>query len=299
MWIGWGFDYYGREFLEQGTFGPTLLSQNKLTPSRKSEQRARKRGVIKTFVAALLFGKRSAVSRDLLTRIDYFSPVLDWEYEQIKDNNPWFKAAYLSWNYGTIEDDYWANRNVQCAQGRNILVGNSAAATNNHAEAFAQLFACSGTQDRRIVVPLSYGGNPAYVDQVLKIGREYFGERFVPLLEFQPKEEYFATLSSCGFVFMNHVRQQGLGNIVALLCMGAKVYLNSMNPLLSWLRTRGILIFEFDPSASGGKCSAEEFLPLTVKEVQLNRERLISIWGRDVKRRKTKYVVDVLTGIST
>lgn len=108
--------------------------------------------------------------------------------------------------------------------GKNILLGNSASATNNHLEAL-EILKKMDLNDRRIIVPLSYG-DPHYAKQIIKIFEKRLSENFEPVTDFLPLNTYNKLISECGIVVMNHYRAQGVGNLVAALYMGARVYVN-------------------------------------------------------------------------
>lgn len=110
------------------------------------------------------------------------------------------------------------------ADGPDILLGNSASATNNHLEAFDFLSGLN-LEGKKIYTPLSYG-MPDYADAVEEYGSNVLGDRFAPLTTFLPLQEYNKIISRCGVVIMNHYRSQAMGNLIASLYMGAKVYLN-------------------------------------------------------------------------
>lgn len=113
------------------------------------------------------------------------------------------------------------------ATGSDILLGNSASATNNHLEAFDLLKGLS-LGNRKIVSPLSYG-SPRYAKAISDEGNKQFGDRFIPITSFLPIGEYNQLISDCGIVIMNHYRPQAVGNIIAALYMGCKVFLNETN----------------------------------------------------------------------
>ena len=88
-----------------------------------------------------------------LARVDYFSPVLDSEYSLVCKYNSWFRAKYINWNYGTVEDDLLlSGSNVNCV-GDNLLVGNSATDTNNHYEVFESIKSQLNLEHRKVIVP--------------------------------------------------------------------------------------------------------------------------------------------------
>ncbi|MGQ1785704.1 TDP-N-acetylfucosamine:lipid II N-acetylfucosaminyltransferase [Saccharicrinis sp. GN24d3] len=129
-------------------------------------------------------------------------------------------------------------------KGNDILLGNSASDTNNHLEAFVMLKNI-GIGNRKLVVPLSYGSK-VYADYVQKIGDETFNGNFNPLRTFMPLEDYNRILQSCGVVVMNHYRQQAVGNIVMMLWLGSKVYLNESSTFYCYLKRIGIIVFSID-----------------------------------------------------
>ncbi len=111
-----------------------------------------------------------------------------------------------------------------------IQVGHSATPNNKHMEIFKKL---EKYKNEEIVVysPLSYGEKD-YAEEVSLLGKEIFGEKFKPILDFMPFEKYIEFLSDIDIAIFNHNRQQGMGNIITLLGMGKKVYMRS--DITSW-----------------------------------------------------------------
>jgi dTDP-N-acetylfucosamine:lipid II N-acetylfucosaminyltransferase len=108
----------------------------------------------------------------------------------------------------------------------NILVGNSATHTNNHLEIFEKLAAF---KNRNIMIycPLSYGTPANNADCIAKLGKEMFGDKFIPLLEFMPFEKYLELLGQIDIAVFAHKRQQAMGNTITLLGLGKKVYMRT------------------------------------------------------------------------
>lgn len=104
-----------------------------------------------------------------------------------------------------------------------VQVGNSADPSNNHLEVFEKL-ASLQTDNFRVLVPLSYG-DQQHARRVIEEGEKLFGDRFVPLVDFLPPDQYQEFLASIDVAVFNHKRQQALGNLISLLGMGKKVYL--------------------------------------------------------------------------
>ena len=232
-WIGWGFDYYdliGRELLK---------SETKNLPSRKNSFFSLR--IIIRIRQKLQYGRVD--KKSVISIIDYFSPVIYEDFVLVSNAVPDFNPEFVSWNYGTLEDDLIRGLEGTQVTGPNILLGNSASAPNNHLDAFKLLKALD-LGERKIITPLSYG-DEYYRNTIINHGNSEFGDCFVPLVEFMPIDEYIKTISSCSIVVMNHLRQQAMGNIVIMLYLGAKVFLDPKNPAYDFHKKQGAAVCVF------------------------------------------------------
>lgn len=147
----------------------------------------------------------------------------------------------------------------------NILVGNSADPSNNHLEAFEKLLPFKG-ENVMIYCPLSYG--PAdYAERITKLGKEMFGDKFIPLLEFMPFEKYLELLGQIDIAVFAHKRQQAMGNTITLLGLGKKVYMR--NDVTPWAMFDALGVRVFDVRKF-------DLLPLNDDERQNNQARIKS-----------------------
>ncbi len=121
-----------------------------------------------------------------------------------------------------------------------ILVGNSGAEENNHIDSFIKLSQLSG--NFKVIVPLSYACEENYREIVIQKGKEIFGNKFVPLLDFMNPEQYLELLLSVDVAVMNHFRQQAVGNMRTLITLGKKIYLNETNPMYNIFRQNGVYL---------------------------------------------------------
>ncbi|HTL46548.1 MAG TPA: TDP-N-acetylfucosamine:lipid II N-acetylfucosaminyltransferase [Verrucomicrobiae bacterium] len=240
VWCGWGFDY--AHLLTGGKEGLLLPDTARICADLRNSRRN-----LKDWLKALLrLAKRAAGSQavgeplvSVAGRINVFS-VLPVEEENVRGALPAMRAIYHGLPYQTTEDVL--EKGPPRMMGNDILLGNSAAASNNHVDALKLLRETA--QDRNVIVPLSYadpGG--LYTARVVEEGARLLGDRFKPLTAWMPMERYFAHLSNCGIVIMNHRRQQALGNISAALYKGAKVFLRPENPVYRWYLEMGIKLF--------------------------------------------------------
>ena len=179
--------------------------------------------------------------------------------------------------------------------GRDVLVGNSATATNNHLEVFELLARTPAANDRRIIVPLSYG-DTCYRDAVLERGRTLFGERFVPLVDYVAPDVYRALLQSAGHVFLGHVRQQAVGNVCIMLLKGARLYVNTQNPVYTWLEDLGVDVAALRPTGAGFAALEGGLEPLSEGARRAQHRAMLERFGEASKRALTARFIAQLLG---
>lgn len=291
VWLGWGYDYYDRLLAQ--AFPRGLLLHN--TQALRDMQPPSKAGsgalaAIKSR-AAQWIGRRTHWSPRLLERVDIFSPVIEAEFNLALRLNPGFEARYVDWNYGNCETDLGDAQSFPTTNGRDVLVGNSATFESNHADAFELIERHVDLADCNVFVPLSYG-DPWYRDAVIREGNARFGGRFVPITDFMAPDAYRELVRSCGFVFMNHLRQQALGNICIAMLAGSRVYMNRSSPLYRWLIEKGASIDDIDAlaSTSGHRSRLTQLAPA---QQEKNAAVVTGHWGRERKLQKTRHLLDM------
>ncbi len=178
-------------------------------------------------------------------------------------------TSYFCMTYYPLEYIFKGIENLR-VNSNNILLGNSSSISNNHLEAFEKLRAFDLT-GKKLIVPLSYGSKE-YGTHINKIGKTFFGENLYSLFDFMPLDSYNTLLSSCNIVIMNHYRQQAVGNIIAMLWMGAKVYLDERNTFYPYLKRIGVTIFSIDKDLLLNNPMA--LVGLSKVEVNTNRQIL-------------------------
>jgi hypothetical protein len=158
----------------------------------------------------------------------------------------WYKSSARYCECLMYPSNLYTNFEVPLKKGGaiNILVGNSADPTNNHVEVFKKL---EFYKDRNIKIfcPLSYGPQE-HAKKIVQIGKETFGEKFFPLLDFMPYTQYLELLGQVDIAIFAHKRQQGMGNTISLLGLGKKVYMR--NDVTPWamFNALGIKVFDFE-----------------------------------------------------
>lgn len=279
VWSGWGGDYYdllpGGEAALYGQETTALLQQ--IHPSRERAVLSSFRRIESVLRSAFTSSKRHALANriSLIKRFDYFSAPIPEDYQLLKAAlGQHLRAEYTQLNYGSVEGTFLQGG---CGVGGgDVLLGNSATATNNHLEMLDMLSSID-LGSRKIIVPLSYGSSE-YGDEIEKHGRRLLGKNFVPIRNYMPLEEYNQSISSCSIVIMNQRRQQALGNIGAMICRGAKVFLDENNVVYKFFKRRGAYVFSVNEIAERG---TESFISLSDTEKMRNIEVINEVWSHD------------------
>jgi len=276
VWIGWGGDYY-KYFQNYSLFLPkTILLINNLERQKKYS--------FKELLLKFIDKYNAFCKKDIkaLQRVNFFAPVLSEEFSILKNNVENFYPKFLDWNYGVFQKNLYKYSGK--ITGKNILIGNSATAENNHMEIF-EILENIDILSRKIILPLSYGDN-IYGKTIEKISIQLFKGHAEPLMDYMKFDEYLRILEKCSVVIMNHTRQQGLGNILIMIYNGAKVYLNEQNILYQHLKKYGIFIFSL-------KDLNQQSIDNQLDENQkLHNKYLIEkLYGKEVSLRKTEQLI--------
>ncbi|GAK22973.1 4-alpha-L-fucosyltransferase [Vibrio sp. JCM 19052] len=263
IWIGFGFDYY------------SLLNQNFILDYKvKSELNIIDYKKIKKKLIDNVLGDKL-----IFDKIDYFAPVFKSEYDFLKSKLK-FKVPYIDWNYASFSGvlNYFDDRMVY---GDSILVGNSASPSNNHKHIIEKLSELR--VNNKLVFPLSYGDNGyrSYVKAMLVDSNL----TYVTMEDFIERSSYFKSLLECQYVIMNHIRQQGSGNVLMMIYLGAKVFLNSQSLFFKELVDLGFDVYDISD------ISLESLVPLTNEKKIKNKELIISHYSNDVILNKTRNLI--------
>jgi hypothetical protein len=152
---------------------------------------------------------------------------------------------------------------------KRIVVGNSATKTNEHIAVFNQLKKMN-LDGVEIFCPLSYG-DMSYQKQVIEEGRKIFGDDFCPITEYMNYDQYNELLLNCDVGIYNNNRQQGLGNISAMINMGKKVFIRKDTAMWESFQQYGYIMNDVSMI---GQISKEEFFEWSESDIQKNFEAI-------------------------
>jgi dTDP-N-acetylfucosamine:lipid II N-acetylfucosaminyltransferase len=222
--------------------------------------------------------------------IDIVVPIVPNEFELIKKMN--LKAKLASFTYGCIEDLLGDKINSHVLGQPNILIGNSADPSNNHLDIFYKLSKLD-LQNKKVYVPLSYGGNENYKLKVIEIGTQLFGDKFHPLTDFMSLVDYNNILLSCGTLIFNHIRQQGVGNIIIMGHLGAKIFLNKKSPVYKYYKELGLCIYDnnsLDNNLLNDKIKSNQY--------QTNKNLLFDLYSKKNVHDKIRNLISIVDSLN-
>ena len=222
-------------------------------------------------------------------QMDIVVPVVPTEFKLVKKINP--NIIYAPFTYGCLEDILGINFDKNVSNGKNILVGNSGDISNNHLYIFDKLSKLN-LKGRKVFVPLSYSGSEDYKNHIIKKGKELLGDNFFPITSFMSREEYNLMLLSCNTLIFNHIRQQGVGNIITLGYLGAKIYLNKKSPVFEFYKNEKITLFEINELTN----KSLDY-KLTDSEIIKNRKLFLKLYSKLNVQLKVNQLFEILNNI--
>ncbi len=257
VWGVFGCDYVGllgENFYGRLTLGVVRQNQSTMTIVKKS---------IKDFLfwsgLYRIFLRKLEV---FFKRVGYFTTVVPTE-EQLVRRLIGDKPKFLHFRYMTDGIKQINHSPVDLCGPVNVLVGNSASLSNNHADVFDSLSRIKDVD--KVVSPLSYG---AYSEIIAQNGIKYLGDKFTPQMRYMPEMEYIDFLSQFPVMIFGMFRQQAVGNIVLGLKLGACLFLSSKNPVYRYLVENGIKVFKTEDLKGSLRPTIDSFAPFQAENIQ-------------------------------
>ncbi|MCI5140577.1 MAG: hypothetical protein D3909_02380 [Candidatus Electrothrix sp. ATG1] len=244
-WMFWGTDGYMLPCLKKNIFDKKtrkvrrLFSQNKLLTTIVENE------LTYFFFKKYFFLKHNKIFfleklEKAIKNVNSISPVIPDDYYLIKRKLK-LNAEMVQFSIGSIDSIV---KNIKAGKdGKNILVGNSCSLENNHLDIFWRLNLLD-LMGRKIIVPLSYGETYLGLRRLIDSkGYSMFGENYIPLHEFIAVDEYNKILGDCSVAIFNHKKQQAMGNIITLLWLGVKVFINNESPVYNYLKRESLIVY--------------------------------------------------------
>lgn len=265
FWILWGADLYS--YIDLPVYDSETVNyfENKLN---LNDQVSKK----------VLFYKKSLISR--------LEGILTWnigDFELLVKNFS-SNARQMHFYYPSVVDfntleSVLLEHQSTIKEKVSILVGNSGTPTNNHVSIFRTLQKYV-TEIDKVIVPLSYG-DKNYIQKISELGKKMFGDKFKPLFEFLPGKDYAKIVDSCDLVFMNHWRQQAVGNTVVSLYLGKSVFLSEKSTTYKTFNKQGFKLFSIENFMEAKHKKLLDFVTYDSREP--NRKLCKKLYGENIK----------------
>jgi len=240
IWWCWGFEIYSemdglKAIIPIERYKPLTKNLHKCLEKSKE-------GVVKRFFRKWIINPYRYYQRyKVMKRIDYFQPVIPLEYQLMKKVKG-FRAD--EFYYPTCFSNYPMKVKSEIQSGRNILIGNSQALTNNHIDVWNSIKKFI-EPSQKVIFPVNYTGYHNVAEKLIEnIQSESHDILF--LKDFLPKEEYFKLIGSCRFAFFGVIRQQAMGNINFCINSGMKVFLYRDSLVYRFLKDNGYVVYAIE-----------------------------------------------------
>lgn len=181
----------------------------------------------------------------IANRIDSIQYCCKYDAKYVEDYAHRQIPSYEVFNY-SLSEVLGDLKDSPFTKGKHILVGNSASFSNNHLYVLEILKKMELSSEAMLIMPLSYGGTPKYVNDVEKQYKDVFPGHVRTLREYMPLHEYNKIFLDVNACIMSAWRQESIGTIVMCLYLGIKVFMSNRSPLFKWLMECGFKLFELE-----------------------------------------------------
>lgn len=211
-----------------------------------------------------------------------------WELKKYCKLKGKFFCARYNGNTTFEAIDKIANINKVAPEVINIQVGNSATETNNHINILRNLSKFK-EEDIKVYVPLSYG-DMDYAEKVIRCGEKVLGDKFIPIQQFMPFVEYCRFMCNMDVGIFDMKRQQAMGNIIALMYIGRKVFFNRESLLWDFFSNDlGCIVSD---TTQISKINIKEFVGFSEKDMLFNRAKVREKFSEEESIRAWKTLYD-------
>ena len=238
IWWEWGYEIY----LAQHHMMP-LVNIDLYKPYTKefvNNNNSINHSLISSLVKKLEAFIFTQVRRFGVSRVDFMIPTIPIDYQLMKQHCSFFKAEPLFNAFFRYVTEFTYHE-----KSENILVGNSLTYTNNHLDVFKYLNGIDIQEERKIIIPISYGGCYGGIDN-FKLLSHINHTNILWLTELMSFQNYSALLKTVTHGIWGNLRQQAMGSIYYCLKTGVKIYLFKDSVIYKQFKKDGFTIFSIE-----------------------------------------------------
>jgi hypothetical protein len=272
-WMCWSYELYNLPHLTQtlyDVFSTKYLKRQWY--SSKNIKRTLRNYYDKTLIAASVKKDYESEMKHAHSLVHYFCSPFYSDYLFLEKVSPGNKIKYLSIAYLSLDKIIPDLSNFR-SRGNRIMIGHSASPDGNHYEALARI--SSINNELPILLPLSYG-DKHYGNIIKKEARSMF--KNVEILETKmERTAYYEKLTEAGWAVFNTRVQQGVGNIIALIWMGVKVFLDNNTSTYKDFTSWGIHVYSIQEHLNEFELSNK----LSFEQVENNRKKILEKFNEE------------------
>ena len=287
IWMAWGYDLYEYQY-------NILIPINIFAPQTFKYIKDNTRLVDRLRLIKKKLNLKYQIN-SVLSRVDYFSGVFPYEYDEIKKRHKAFNAKPIDYYYGSTNFFIPEKYSTEIIRNKkDILLGNSANPANNHLDALKSMVdAYYSLTESRLIIPLSYGGETPYKETVKKYAKENLPCEVISMEQYLPLQEYLNLISNCKAAIFAHERQQASDNIFLQMLYGAKVYMSETSLAYNYLKSQGYIIHSIQKEMN----SIME--DISDEEIINNRKLLSEMYSSSKLIERIHKINDVLLGVES
>jgi hypothetical protein len=212
----------------------------------------------------------------IINRVDSLQYCCGYDAKLVEEYAHKSIPSYEIFNY-SLSEVLGELKDYPFFDGKDILVGNSASFSNNHYYSLDYLKKIGLPEGSTLIVPLAYGGNGTYPDEVESSFYQAFPGRVETYRSYMPLHVYNKkTFLRLNAMFLSHWRQESQGTAIMGFYLGIKVFMSSKNPLYQWFVDCGFTVFCIEDATK-----EEIFTPLTIEKRKQNRQIVMQRYNEE------------------
>lgn len=280
-WVFWSYELYSLPHLVHRLYEP--FSYRYVSENNSSLKKNVKKYV---YQALNIMGVKKNYRKILkysYSHVHFFCSVLPSDFTFFQSQTENKNIQYLPFSYLSLEN-IMPGLTEFYSKGDKIMIGHSSLPDGNHYEIIQKVSTINNTFS--IFLPLAYGDTEYGI-----MIKEIAGNKFKKIEVLEEKLEsylYYQKLTEVGWAIINAKVQQGLGNIIALIWMGVKVFLDknvsTYKDFLSW----DIIVFSIQDHLNKNELSHK----LTSEQMENNRNKILEKFTEVNVMRYWKEVLD-------
>ena len=267
-WVCWSYEIYNYHFPPEKMYLPYALR------IVRNDIRARiknfiKKNIIGVYLTPLFPLKSVRNLTKAYAMVDYFASFLEEDFYVAASMTGNTQMQYLPFAYLSI-DQIIDLKLTHDEGGKTIMLGHASSLESNHYEMISDVSKLPITN--KILIPLAYG-NEAYKHSIRRYAEASLTGPLEIMIEKLSADKYYAKLREVKHAVFNLRVQQGLGNLLGLVYMGAKIYLREETTTFKQFKKWGIHVYAYEALAS------EILIDLTEVEACHNKAIILNLFN--------------------